>query len=73
MKEKEKMFREKIGGLVEFIGDSKGWDSYEILDVTLNEDDKYTVANITVIYREGYPSTNYFKRATIVISDKTIN
>lgn len=67
---KEKIFKEKIRGLIEFIADSKGWDSCEILDVTLNEDDKFTV---TVIYREGYPSTNFFERTTMVITYKILN
>lgn len=53
MKEKEKMFREKIEGLVEIIADRKSWDFYKILnlDVILN-DGKLTVADITVNYRD---------------------
>ena len=55
MKEKERIFREKIEGLVEIIADRKGWDSYEILnlDVFLYADDgKFAVADITVNYRD---------------------
>ena len=54
MKEKRKMFREKIEGLVEIIADRKGWDSYEIqnLDVFLYADGKLAAADITVNYRD---------------------
>lgn len=53
MKEKEKMFKEKIKGLVEIIADRKGWDCYEILklDVIL-DDDVLVLADITVFYRD---------------------
>ena len=54
MKEKRKMFREKIEGLVEIIADRKGWDSYEIqnLDVFLYADGKLAAADITVFYSD---------------------
>ncbi len=53
MKEKERMFKEKIESLVEIIADRKGWDSYEIqnLDVFLYADGKFAAADITVNYR----------------------
>ncbi len=53
MKEKRKMFREKIEGLIEIIANRKGWDSYEILnlDVFLYADGKFAAADITVNYR----------------------
>ena len=54
MKEKEKMFREKIEGLVEIIADRKGWEFYKILnlDVILDNHGKFVVADITVNYRD---------------------
>ncbi len=50
---KEKMFKEKIEGLVEIIADRKGWDCYEILklDVIL-DDGELVLADITVFYRD---------------------
>ena len=54
MKEKEKMFKERIVGLIEIIADRKGWEFYKILnlDVVLYEDGKFAVADITVNYRD---------------------
>lgn len=54
MKEKRKMFKEKIENLVEIIADRRGWDSYEILnlDVFLYADGKFAAADITVNYRD---------------------
>lgn len=46
--------REKIEGLVEIIADRKGWKFYKILslDVILDDDGKFAVADITVNYRD---------------------
>ena len=53
MKEKEKMFREKIEGLVEIIADRKGWEFYKILNLdVILVGGKFAVADITVNYRD---------------------
>ena len=54
MKEKEMKLREKIEGLVEIIADRKGWKFYKILslDVILDDDGKFEVADVTVNYRD---------------------
>ena len=55
MKEKEKMFKEKIERLVEIIADKRGWGFYRILnlDVFLN-DGKFVAGDITVNYQDKY-------------------
>ena len=54
MKEKEKMFKEKIERLIEIIARKKRWDCYEILnlDVILTEGGKFVEADITVFYSD---------------------
>ena len=53
MKEKEKMFREKIENLVEKIANKKRWDCYEILNLDVILDDgKFAEADITVFYSD---------------------
>ena len=51
---KEKMFKEKIEGLIEIIADRKGWVFYKILnlDVILDNHGKLVVADVTVNYRD---------------------
>lgn len=58
MKEKEmklrEKFRQKIEDIVEIIADKKQWRFYKILilDIILNDDGKFAVADITVNYRD---------------------
>ena len=53
MKEKEKMFREKIERLIEIIAKKKRWDCYEILNLDVILDDgKFAEAEITVFYSD---------------------
>ena len=53
MKEKEKMFREKIERLIEIIAKKKRWDCYEILNLDVILDDgKFAEADITVFYSD---------------------
>ena len=53
MKEKEKMFKEKIEGLVEIIAERKRWDCYEILNLDVILDNgELVLADITVFYRD---------------------
>ncbi len=53
MKEKEKMFKEKIERLIEIIARKKRWDCYEILNLDVFLDDgKFVEANITVFYSD---------------------
>lgn len=53
MKEKEKMFREKIERLIEIIARKKRWDCYEILNLDVILDDgKFVEATITVFYSD---------------------
>ncbi len=53
MKEKRKMFKEKIEGLIEIIAKKKRWDCYEILNLDVILDDgKFVEANITVKIKE---------------------
>ena len=54
MKEKEKMFKEKIERLVEIIANKRGWGFYRILnlDVILDYYGKFVVANITINYQD---------------------
>ena len=53
MKEKEKMFKEKIERLIDIIAEKKHWDCYEILNLdVILEDGKFTGADITVFYRD---------------------
>lgn len=54
MKEKEKMFKERIENLVQRIAEKRGWGFYRILnlDVILDYYGKFAVANITVNYQD---------------------
>ena len=53
MKEKEKMFKEKIERLIEIIAKKKRWDCYEILNLDVILDDgKFAEAEITVFYSD---------------------
>ena len=54
MREKEKMFREKIEGLIEIIADRKGWEFYKILElmVILDDDGNFLYTDVTVNYRD---------------------
>lgn len=53
MNEKEKMFKEKIEGLIEIIADRKGWEFYKILNLdVILVGGKFAVADITVNYRD---------------------
>ena len=53
MKEKEKMYRERIESLVEIIANKKRWDCYEILNLDVILDDgELVLADITVFYRD---------------------
>ena len=50
---KEKMFKEKIGRLIEIIVKKKRWDCYEILNLDVILDDgKFAEADITVFYSD---------------------
>jgi len=53
MKEKEKMFKEKIERLIEIIARKKRWDCYEILNLDVIMDHgKFVKADITVFYSD---------------------
>ncbi len=53
MKEKRKMFKEKIERLNEIIARKKRWDCYEILNLDVILDDgKFVEADITVFYSD---------------------
>ena len=63
MKEKEKIYKEKIQNLVEIIADIIQWDCYEILklDININDDDELELVDIVVFYRDKNDFDGVFK------------
>ena len=74
MKEKEKMFKEKIERLIEIIARKKRWDCYEILnlDVILTEGGKFVEADITVFYSDENDFDEVLKTKFTKITQKDI-
>ena len=73
MKEKEKVFKEKIERLIEIIAKKKRWDCYEILNLDVILDDgKFAEANITVFYSDENDFDEVMKSKFNKITQKNI-
>ena len=74
MKEKEKIYKEKIQNLVEIIADIIEWDCYEILklDININDDDELELVDIVVFYRDKNDFDGVFKNKFDKITTKRL-